>query len=592
MIFLSNNGLTRLQLDGSATERDVKKAYARELKLIDPATQPQAFAELRQAYESALAQVRFTAQFSGESEPAGRTDEADASRQGREEGGGDTPAPQPAEAEEVHPEEAEEPRRAQPEPAFIDAAAEKPAPTSTPGSSPPPSHLPFESFLEALTFPSSDLPAAQAMLRHWLAQDGLMLMAAREAFELELMEALASRRFGQRTAVVFLAASQAFHWNSGRHGLLERMGPNGAYVSSLLYEMAVLDGTSQSRWLALTGTPDPKKALTLLKDAERVESLSPVLARLFFADGHIAAWHRARDHAPVMLRGFKRAITVYKTSAVLRGMLYLLVLPLIVVSIMAAALSLAQFKEANQASSLCDSYFASAMAKGWKDIPLSDISQLENCARGVPPLLCSDRTALLDVLGMAQSVRGSRHYFYSSYGIQVNLSDGRRFGRGPTTDCSAVLNFAASAPWLGQGDEKAARQLIADVAQCSAVDNDGMESPALLALLAQTDAWPATPSGRVSRPLPLSSLISQPKTAPFTVKPFKPWPACVEAMNDGLQPRMGEKEWPAAAARANSSSLQQVTGVKTFPEKTGTESAKVNPAAAAAAAVAAAAAAR
>jgi hypothetical protein len=585
MIFLSNNGLARLQLDGSATERDVKKAYARELKLIDPATQPQAFAELREAYESALAQVRFTAQFSGESEPAGRTDEAGASGQGREESGGDTPAPQPAEAAEGHPEEAEEPRRAQPEPAFIDTAAEKPAPRSTPESSPPPSHLPFERFVEALTFPSSDLPAAQAMLRHWLAQDGLMLMAAREAFELELMEALASRRFGQRTAVVFLAASQAFHWNSGRHGLLERTGPNGAYISSLLYEMAVLDGTSQSRWLALTGTPDPKKALTLLKDAERMESLSPVLARLFFADGHIAAWHQARDHAPVLLRGFKRAITVYKNSALLRGMLYLLVLPVIVVSIMAAALSLAQFKEANQASSLCDGYFASAMAKGWKDIPLSDITQLENCARGIPPLLCSDRAALLDVMGMAKSVQGSHLYYFSRNGMLVNLSDGRRFGAATPADCSAVMSFATFTPWLGQGDEKAARQLVADIAKCVTSRGDSMESPALLALLAQTDAWPAPPSGRAGKPAALGLLVSQPVTAPFTVTPHKPWPACVAVMNEDLRSRMGEKEGLAASIRANYSAIQQLpTVLKTPPGKAGPQSAAADAAVAAAAA--------
>jgi len=604
MIFLSNNGLDRLRLDASATERDVKKAYARELKLIDPAAQPQVFAELRQAYEGALAQVRFTAQFAANPGVFGQPDGEGAGaapqfgedgEKGNEQGDGDGKAEDAEGGTQGHrapdaqprPDTREEPRPTRaPQP----DAAPSPAESRAPAPSPRAGRLPFDSFAETLTFSPSDLPAAQAALRHWLAQDELMLMAAREAFELELMESLVSRRFGSRTAALFLAASQAFHWDSGRHSQLERMGPAGAYVSSLLYDMAVLDKASQSRWLALTEAPDPKKALTLLKDGERMESLSPVLARLFFDDGHIQAWHRAKDHAPVLERGQKRAASLFKDSAMLRGALLLLIVP-VVVGIMAAILSFAQEREAVRASGLCDGYFASAMSRNWKDVPISDIAQLNNCARGIPPLLCSDRAALLDVLGTARSLHGGRDFFYSiyGYGIQLNLSDGRRFGKGRAADCSAVLNFAVSAPWLAQGDEKAARQLVADVAQCAAA-GDRTESPALLALLAQTDAWPAPSPGRAGKPIPLHSLISQPEAVPYAANPLKPWPQCAATMNGGLQARMGEKEWVAAVARANSSSLGKLTDmVKTLPKNTGTEGAKVDPEVAAATAASAAA---
>jgi hypothetical protein len=594
MIFFSNNGLARLQLDSSATERDVKKAYARELKLIDPATQPQAFADLRQAYEGALAQARFTAQFAGSHEIFEQADGEGASQPGGdgEETEGDMRANQPADVMEARPHTEEEPLPAQaPEPGVAQGPAQSQAPEPQPDSAPMelPSHLPFDSFAETLAFSPSDLPAAQAALRRWLAQDELMLMAAREAFELELMEALASRRFGPRTGAMFLAASDAFYWDSGRHRQLERMGPVGGYISTLLYEMAVLDAPTQKRWLALTGTPDPKKALTLLKDAERMESLSPALARLFFVDGHIEAWHQARNHAPILLRGSRRFATLFKTSATLRGALLLLLVP-IVVGIMAAVLSVAQKSEATRASALCDSQFASAMARNWKDTPLSDITQLENCARGVPPSLCSDRAAFQDVLGMAKSVRGSRYYSYDVYGMQVSLSDGRRFGSSASTGCSDILNFAASASWLNQGDEKAARQLIADVARCSAIDGNRIESPALLTLLAQTDAWPAPSSGRSGKPIALSSLVTSPSAAPYVAPLYKPWPTCAPTMNDDLKLRMGEKEWLAASMRANSSSLQKLTEmVKTFPEKASPESAAANAAVAAAAAAAAAA---
>lgn len=44
----------RLELDSSATEKDVKRAYAKRLKSIDQATQVSEFLQLREDYESAL----------------------------------------------------------------------------------------------------------------------------------------------------------------------------------------------------------------------------------------------------------------------------------------------------------------------------------------------------------------------------------------------------------------------------------------------------------------------------------------------------------------------------------------------------------
>ena len=44
-----------LALDGQPEDtKSVKRAYAKRLKAIDPATDPEAFQNLRQAYETAL----------------------------------------------------------------------------------------------------------------------------------------------------------------------------------------------------------------------------------------------------------------------------------------------------------------------------------------------------------------------------------------------------------------------------------------------------------------------------------------------------------------------------------------------------------
>lgn len=554
--------LVRLGLDTAASERDVKRAYARELKLIDPALQPREFAELRSAYETALVVARYAQQVylapdEGESAPdvAAEAESPEATAQ---------PGQQP----EQHQHEAA-PGRAQADTGDGDSPVpETKAETQTspvPADEPQPlrpvsdTHT-FDRFVESLSFAPSDQFAARAALRQWLSHDEWVPMAARERFELQLITAISNRRFGARTAAVFLAATSVFDWSDARYALLGNLGYVGNHVSTLLNEMVVLSEAAQQRWLALTEEPDPKTAMDLIQPEERMEAASPMLAQLFFAEGHIDAWKQARAHAPLRRRVAYTTRRLVKKSAALRGMLYLLAVP-VVVAIMAFVLSQVQFKEAAQASTRCDLVFAEAMAADWKDPSMDNMSQLKNCTQGIPPLLCRDRKAMLDNLTLYQRLLGTSTYetYHSTMSMKLRLADGRTYGAARPLDCAAVRSFVKQAPWLDEGDEKAARQLVADFAQCAGSYSYERISPALQKLLEQTDAWPGAVTGGAHKSIALKQLLGQPSTETFHVTPLKPWLACEPVMKPELRQRMGAQEWIVASTRANMAGFEVTT---------------------------------
>jgi len=170
----------------------------------------------------------------------------------------------------------------------------------------------------------------------------------------------------------------------------------------------------------------------------------------------------------------------------------------------------------------------------------------------------------LDTLGLYERLNsgvGFGHFSYS-FNLRINLSDGRSFGAAQPVDCSALQSFVMSSPWLDEGDEPAARQLIADVKGCDEKVTYVTISPTLKKFLSQTDAWsaPATGSSSKSGPKPvaLKALLGKPSKVPFQASPLHPWPACEREFRTNLQMRMGPKEWTSAMARTNDANAGMV----------------------------------
>jgi protein TonB len=212
--------LQRLELDDTADERTIRRAYARELKKIDQEADPAGFQALRTAYEAALAW-------------------------------------------------AQQPRRPVPVPEAAVPDAAPPATDTTPSYAPPkivprlrteavPPVVPpekddtmahastafdrfMESFGAAVSRASStrDAKMWQANLEQCLASDELISMTARDIFE-HKFALLLSQGWKPGHEVLFVVAAKVFRWDENRRHL-QGLGYVGFMLERALQERAMFD---------------------------------------------------------------------------------------------------------------------------------------------------------------------------------------------------------------------------------------------------------------------------------------------------------------------------------------------------------------
>lgn len=289
--------LARLALDEHAVMRDVKRSYARELKLIDQEHDAAGFQSLREAYEHALAWLKHKEWQAGAHEPDGA-------------------APPPA----AGPRQAPLPPAPLPPAVSLAKPAPGPAPflvrtepQADPGQLAQQALARFAAASEPLTHGdlAQDLVVWREALERTLGADALLNLSARMLFERAIAYQLAGGwRPGHQA--LFVAACKVFGWTADPRRL-QVHGQAGDILARAIHERHLFDSqplgiiTAQSALVARLRLAAPPGKRELVSGMEHIHALAgrfPTWLPLVTNVDNIAQWVAA-DEA---LSGWQRKL--------------------------------------------------------------------------------------------------------------------------------------------------------------------------------------------------------------------------------------------------------------------------------------------
>lgn len=439
--------LALLGLDLQATEKDIKRAYAKRLKQIDQVSQSSEFSKLRAAYEDAINFCK-----SREQAPQAFWKKLDA----------------PLNHEATQRQE--------------DFAA---------------SQTVMEAVEETIVSlinrtKSQSIPTPEfciSALRIALASNTLQSLIEREAFEVALVQALATQRFTNASAPMLIGASTVFAWQQQNHHILQQSADFGRYIEQLLDELALLNGSNA--WMTLGRTERYWDARALDLERASFRKKCPSLFQFSYPSAVQDAWLSERASAPWVWKILNNYLDFREKYAITGALLQLLSIPFLI-AITIWVVSMIGGQQAKSQATLCNQMYASIAKNGWQDLSMHDVVRLQTCAITEAPQTCYDQNQLKSLLTEIQLLGASSSFMFgiTGYDLRIRTASGLSYELNDGTDCAVALDLLATSNWIGMGDEHAAKKLVRQAAAC---ENRKLSASHRnqITFLKHTNLWPS-----------------------------------------------------------------------------------------------------
>jgi hypothetical protein len=566
---------SNLGLPLEADERSIKRAYAQRLKLLDPAVQTEAFAQLRADYELALRHVREGWQFY---ELAIEEDvEQDTSVLPEIE----TPAIQ------IEPVvQSEQPTKPEVDTAIAEASLSGEPKEKDTAPSDKLLHEPdaiidpqlaarlsHENFRAALSdIGLIELKRIRVTLEHALTIEGMNGLTSRDEFERLVVQGVVDRGYGRHTGAVFFAALSVFQWDQLGDRQFQQFGVAAWALIRYVDAASLLNESEQNTWSWLAYKPHAVH-LPFMKNFDAKFGLDSALAALFCNEGEWQEWHALLEVAAVEPEAVNFNLPEKKLPGKAKNKTlpswridYGVIAPFatvigILVGLYLVFSSLGNKQQA-QAFTRCDQVMSSIMEQKWRDVSDDNLREALQCSFARPPIMCSDRDALQSLAVTYGRLRhGTLHALkegsYLSYGLPdqflFHTSSGLSFQLKEGV-CPYSTELLDSGRWLDMEDAKATARYALHMKACltsgktanNSYSHESPQSSFATRILENLDIETTDrrlSTTRQTATIALSSLTRPVKIAltDRVIYPNKPWPQCAANQSD-LMARIITKE--------------------------------------------------
>lgn len=484
----------RLGVDLSATEKDVKRAYAKRLKSIDQSAQADEFLQLRQDYEWALAYAKNNIQ----SVELNQQDTENNSNNNNETISSDPSSP--ANSQSINPtidheDEADNVDKPEQNTDFnfnselnlnkqtnveIDIQNEFEDQINNKRKfyqKPDNLEIPFDLML-AFVQEVKNSYANQAslndhlvlvLLKKYLAKDEFVNLEITEHFEKFLAEKLLSLEFGIFNLPILKILASHFNWYDESN----QVG-KGKALAHVSYIAGQIDKSSPIFLQALhriLQTPNLEQSTEVLDFYQKLYIHNDDIINFCVPLEHIQKWKDAKKSQFFIFNWWETfQLHFNKLNTRFKGLLFAVV-SLVTVLFLAYVLTglkrgpSNQDQHASETRNKCDAIYANAIDKNWQGLSLFQTNQIYECSVYFAPQICETRDGLSNVLSAARALypiaepvnktsvmRNFKDVYINSNGLHYEIN--------PKADCEQVKRFVTEMRWDQSSDEKALAKMI------------------------------------------------------------------------------------------------------------------------------------